>query len=159
MRKSWYKKYLIIGIISLLVCMNITFVVSSLPYSKNMDDTNSREMNLKYQETNKLEVPSGDPWAYFEKPVPQGLFIFDVIDADFPFCLIIGKITIKILAGCKNCELDKVELYIDDYVITFYEPPYEYVWEHSNYIFNYIEVWAYSGNAKAGTSFSLIRIF
>lgn len=159
MKNGWYKKGLIIGIITLLVSINITSMVSSLPHSKNVEEINSIEMNSNYIESNILEVSKGDPWAYFEKPVPQGLFIFDIIGAEFPICLIIGKITIKILAGCKDCELDKVELYVDGKVITFYEPPYEYVWEQSHFILNSVGVTAYSGNSKAGTSFPLIRIF
>jgi hypothetical protein len=134
----------------------IFIIISFLILNSRVIGDSNHDVVLK--ESNELESLSADPWAYFEKPVPQGLFFFDKVDAEFPFCLVIGKITIVIAAGCSNGELDKVELYVDGKTITFYDPPYEYVWTFGHHILNYVDVTAYAGNAKASQGFPLIRL-
>jgi hypothetical protein len=136
------------------ICMILIIISFLILNSKVIGDSNH---DFIQEESNESEHSFADPWAYFEKPTPKGLYFFDKIDAEFPFCLIIGKITIVIAAGCWNGELDKVELYVDGKIITFYDPPYEYVWSFGHHILNYVEVTAYAENAKANTGFPLIR--
>jgi hypothetical protein len=136
-----FRKGLVLGIILLFIGIGIT------PLTQRTVAEESKE----------LEDISPSSHVSFIKPHAQGIYYKDrLIVSSFPFCLIIGTITVilDIDGG-----YDKIVLSVDGKSITFYGPPYEYVWVGEEFFFNYIQVTGYWENHQEIYGFPLIKIF